>query len=113
MMIISTFINVSLNCIMILFFLKDSNLKLVTDFVRKWGLDNTIKPRELEALINKHHYGKEDLDNQNEITDIMIKAKDDYKEIATYEVKVLSWLKYRKEFRKAIYILADEIKKID
>ena len=92
---------------------KDSNLKLVTDFVRKWGLDNTIKPRELEALINKHHYGKEDLDNQNEITDIMIKAKDDYKEIATYEVKVLSWLKYRKEFRKAIYILADEIKKID
>ena len=43
----------------------------------------------------------------------MIKAKDDYKEIATYGVKVLSWLKYRKEFRKAIYILADEIKKID
>ena len=92
---------------------KDSNLKLVTDFVRKWGLDNTIKPKELELLINKHHYGKEDLDNQNEITDIMIKAKDDYKEIATYEVKVLSWLKYRKEFRKALYTLADEIKKID
>lgn len=92
---------------------KESNLKMVTDFVRKWGLDNSIKPKELELLINKHHYGKEDLDNQNEITDIMIKAKDDYKEIATYEVKVLSWIKYRKEFRKAIYILADEIKKID
>lgn len=92
---------------------KESNLKMVTDFVRKWGLDNSIKPKELEVLINKHHYGKEDLDNQNEITDIMIKAKDDYKEIATYEVKVLSWIKYRKEFRKAIYILADEIKKID
>ena len=92
---------------------KESNLKMVTDFVRKWGLDNSIKPKELEVLINKHHYGKEDLDNQNEITDIMIKAKDDYKEIATYEVKVLSWIKYRKEFRKAIYIRADEIKKID
>ena len=92
---------------------KESNLKMVTDFVRKWGLDNSIKPKELEVLINKHHYGKEDLDNQNEITDIMIKAKDDYKEIATYEVKVLSWIKYRKEFIKAIYIRADEIKKID
>ena len=92
---------------------KESNLKLVTDFVRKWGLDNSIRPKELEKLIDKHHYGKEDLDNQNEITDIMIKAKDDYKEIATYEIKVLSWIKYRKEFRKAVYILADEIKKMD
>lgn len=92
---------------------KESNLKLVTDFVRKWGLDNSIRPKELEKLIDKHHYGKEDLDNQNEITDIMIKAKDDYKEIATYEIKVLPWIKYRKEFRKAVYILADEIKKMD
>ena len=92
---------------------KESNLKLVTDFVRKWGLDNSIRPKELEKLIDKHHYGKEDLDNQNEITDIMIKAKDDYKEIAAYEIKVLPWIKYRKEFRKAVYILADEIKKMD
>ena len=92
---------------------KESNLKLVTDFVRKWGLDNTIRPNELVGLINKHHYGKDDLDNQNEITDIMIKSKDDYKEIATDEVKILPWIKYRKEFRKAVYALADEIKKID
>lgn len=92
---------------------KESNLKLVTDFVRKWGLDNTIRPNELVELINKHHYGKDDLDNQNEITDIMIKSKDDYKEIAADDVKALSWIKYRKEFRKAVYALADEIKKID
>ena len=39
---------------------KESNLKLVTDFVRKWGLDNSIRPKELEKLIDKHHYGKED-----------------------------------------------------
>lgn len=92
---------------------KDSNLKLVTEFVRKWGLDNTIKPNELESLIQKHRYGQEDLDNQNEITNLMIKARNDYKEIAAEDVKVLTWVKYRKEFRNAVYELADEIKKID
>ena len=29
---------------------KDSNLKLVTDFVRKWGLDNTIKPKRIRSV---------------------------------------------------------------
>lgn len=92
---------------------KDSNIKLVTSFVREWGLDNTIKPKELSKLINKHRYGKEDLDNQQEITNIINGARNDYPEIASPNVKELSWLKYRKNLRKAIYDLADEIKKND
>ncbi len=93
--------------------LKDSNIKLVTEFVRKWGIDNAIKPIDLEKLISKHQYGKEDLDNQNEITDLMLKARTDFTEIASDEVKKLSWIQYRKQFRKAIYILADNIKRIE
>ncbi len=90
---------------------KDGNIKLVTSFIRMWGLDNSIKPRELEGLIKKHRLGQEDMDKQGELTAIMNDAKNDYKEIASDEIKLLSWVKYRIEFRKAFYKLADDIKK--
>lgn len=90
---------------------KESNTKLTTNFIRTWGLDNSIKPKELETLINKHRVGQEDMDKQGELTAIMNDAKIDYKDIAVEEIAVLSWVKYRIEFRKAFYKMADEIKK--
>ena len=90
---------------------KDSNIRLVTTFIRTWGLDNSTKPKELSDLIQKHREGQEDMDKQGELTAIMNGAKDDYKEIANEEVAKLSWVKYRIEFRKAFYAMADEMKK--
>lgn len=90
---------------------REGNIRVLTKFVRKWGLDNSVKPKDLERLIKKHRFGLEDMDNRNELTDIMNEARSDYKEIADKEVAAFSWVKYRIEFRKAFYALADEIQK--
>lgn len=90
---------------------KESNTKLTTNFIRTWGLDNSIKPKELETLIKKHRVGQEDMDKQGELTAVMNDAKIDYKDIAEKEIATLTWVKYRIEFRKAFYKMADEIKK--
>ena len=90
---------------------KDGNIQLVTNFIRTWGLDNSIKPKELASLIKKHRLGQEDMDKQGELIAIMNDAKSDYKEIADEKIKELTWVKYRIEFRKAFYEIADQIKK--
>lgn len=90
---------------------KDTNIQLVTNFIRTWGLDNSTKPKELENMIKKHRLGQEDMDKQGELTAIMNDARADYKEIAVEEIATLSWVRYRIEFRKAFYEMADEIKK--
>ena len=84
---------------------------MVTAFIRRWGLDNSTKPKELEKLIKKHRIGKEDMDKQGELTAIMNDARSDYKEIAANDIRSLSWVKYRIQFRTAFYDMADEIKK--
>lgn len=89
----------------------ESNIQLITNFIRTWGLDNSIKPKELENLIKKHRLGQEDMDKQGELTAIMNDAKSDYKEIAVEEIAKLTWVRYRIEFRKEFYKMADEIKK--
>lgn len=90
---------------------KDTNIQLVTNFIRTWGLDNSTKPKELENLIKKHRLGQEDMDKQGELTAIMNDARADYKEIAAEKIAALTWVRYRIEFRKAFYEMADEIKK--
>ncbi|MEG7335470.1 type I restriction endonuclease subunit R [Bacillus sp. 0102A] len=90
---------------------KDTNIQLVTNFIRTWGLDNSTKPKELEKLIKKHRLGQEDMDKQGELTAIMNDAKADYKDIASEKIAELTWVRYRIEFRKAFYEMADEIKK--
>lgn len=90
---------------------RESNMQLVTNFIRTWGLDNSIRPKELENLIKKHRFGQEDLDKQGELTAIMNAAKADYQEIAEAKIAKLTWVKYRIEFRKAFYQTADEIKR--
>lgn len=62
-------------------------------------------------MIQRHRLGQEDMDKQGELTQIMNGARSDYKEIASEEITKLSWVKYRIEFRKAFYAMADEIKK--
>lgn len=90
---------------------KKMNLQLITKFIRTWGLDNSIKPKELERLIRKHQYGQEDMDKQGEFTAIMNDAKEDYKEIAAENIAALSWVRYRIELRAAFYEMADLIMK--
>ncbi|MCP3780433.1 type I restriction endonuclease subunit R [Paenibacillus sp. MZ03-122A] len=90
---------------------KDTNIQLVTNFIRTWGLDNSTKPKELESLIKRHRLGQEDMDKQGELTAIMNDARADYKEIADERIAELTWVRYRIEFRKAFYEMADEIKK--
>lgn len=90
---------------------KDTNIQLLTNFIRTWGLDNSTKPKELEKLITKHRLGQEDMDKQGELTAIMNDARADYKEIAAEKIAELTWVRYRIEFRKAFYEMADEIKK--
>lgn len=92
---------------------RHSHLKLITDFIRRWGLDNSLRPNDLQNLIHKHHYKQDDLDKQGKVTEMMNKARSDYQEIADADVAKLSWLKYRKAFRNALYDMADEIKKGD
>ena len=90
---------------------KKMNLQLITGFIRTWGLDNSIKPKDLERLIKKHQYGQEDMDKQGELTTIMNDAKEDYTEIAAENIATLSWVRYRIELRTAFYEMADMIMK--
>ena len=90
---------------------KEANLQQITKFIRKWGLDNSASPKNLEKLIRKHRIGQDDLNKQGELNYIINEAKVDYQYIAEDSVKELSWVKYRIELRKSLYELADEIKK--
>ncbi len=90
---------------------KDANIQLITTFIRKWGLDNSVKPKELDELIKKHRIGQEDMDKQGELNYIINEAREDYQYIAEDSVKELSWVKYRIELRKSLYEIADEIKR--
>ncbi|HFF3741988.1 HsdR family type I site-specific deoxyribonuclease [Bacillus cereus] len=90
---------------------KDINIQLITNFISTWGLNNSTKPSELESLIKKHRLGQEDMDKQGELIAIMNKTRADYKEIAVKKIAELTWVRYRIEFRKAFYEMADEIKK--
>lgn len=85
--------------------------QLITNHIRKWGLDNSVSPKDLIYLIKKHRVGQEDLDKQGELTAIMNDARAYYSEIADKAVAKLSWIRYRKELKAAFYELADEIKK--
>lgn len=89
----------------------DTKMQQITSFSRAWGLDNSVSPKELSDLIEKHRLGQEDLDKQGELTQFLNNAKADYVSIANDEIAKLSWVKYRIEFRKAFYEMADEIKK--
>ena len=90
---------------------KMGHMKLVATFIRDFGLYESVKPSELEALISKHRVGQCSLDKQGEFSKIRNGAKAYYEEIAREDIAALSWVQYRREFERAIYELADAIKK--
>lgn len=82
----------------------------IVEFIRMWGLDNVVNHKEMKALISTHKIGsKDDLDKKGKLSEIIRNAKDDYKEIASEEVKKLSWIQFLKRANKAVYELADYI----
>lgn len=87
-----------------------SNLRRFAKFIRHWGLDNVLKPVDIDNLIANHRHGEEDMDKQKELTNIMNEAKKSYKELADKEIASLAWIRYRNGLRKAFYELADKIK---
>ncbi|MGM0183505.1 type I restriction enzyme, R subunit [Enterococcus sp. AZ150] len=89
---------------------KRSNLALLAAFIRKWGLDNTMMPKELNRFLRNHRKEQLDLNNQNGLTNMMNSAKEDYKELAEESIRQLNWIQYRRAFSDAIYELADELK---
>lgn len=82
--------------------------RMLLDFRVKWGIADIITSVQMRELFSQHHYGKQDLDDMNEITDIISKACQQYKELAhDGEIQAMSRIKYRNSLRKAIYDLAD------
>lgn len=79
-------------------------------FRGKWGITDIITSAEMRTLFARHHYGKQDLDDAGEISDIIKKASMEYTTMALdEEVQNLSKIKYRNGLRDAIYKLADKM----
>ena len=70
-------------------------------------MGNTL---EIIKRKGRKHYGKQDLDDAGEISDIIKKASMEYTTMALdEEVQSLSKIKYRNGLRDAIYKLADKM----
>ncbi|UQS84343.1 type I restriction endonuclease subunit R [Bombilactobacillus thymidiniphilus] len=81
-------------------------------FQMKWGIENVISLAKLRNLFGQHVYGKQDLDNARQLSDIVTEASASYKMLAKDEkVKNLSKIKYRNSLRDAIYQKADDMDK--
>lgn len=79
-------------------------------FRGKWGITDIITSAGMRTLFARHHYGKQDLDDAGEISDIIKKASMEYTTMALdEEVQSLSKIKYRNGLRDAIYKLADKM----
>ena len=61
-------------------------------------------------MIKKHKKGKNDLNNQGDVERILKLVMDDYDKFAIDEYAKLSWIRYRNQFREAIFELAEKIK---
>lgn len=89
------------------------DFNLIGEFIYTWGLGNVITPNELYKLISKHRKGKEDLDKRGQVTELMNKARMDYKDLAIESIAKLSWISYRNGFRQAIFDLAEKIREME
>ncbi|OZG67920.1 DEAD/DEAH box helicase [Bifidobacterium aquikefiri] len=84
--------------------------RMLLDFRVKWGITDIITSAQMQELFAHHHYGKQDLDDAGQITDILTKACDrnQYTALAHDEsIQALSKIKYRNQLRAAINALAD------
>lgn len=84
--------------------------RVFLDFRGKWGITEVISSAGMRALFSNHHYGKQDLNDAGEISNIIKSASESYRTMAlNEEVQALSKIKYRNSLREAIYKLADKI----
>lgn len=84
--------------------------RVFLDFRGKWGITEVITSAGMRALFSNHHYGKQDLNDAGEISNIIKTASESYRTMAlNEEVQALSKIKYRNSLRDAIYKLADEM----
>lgn len=83
--------------------------RILLDFRVKWGITEIITSAKMQELFSNHIYGKQDLDDTGQITDIIKEASIKYQELAhDKKIQALSRIKYRNSLREAIYKLADE-----
>ena len=84
--------------------------RIFLDFRGKWGITEVISSAGMRALFSNHHYGKQDLNDAGEISNIIKTASESYRTMAlNEEVQALSKIKYRNSLRDAIYKLADKM----
>lgn len=84
--------------------------RVFLDFRGKWGITDVITSAGMRGLFSRHNYGKQDLDDAGEISDIIKKASENYKTMALDEdIQALSKIKYRNGLREAIYKMADKM----
>lgn len=84
--------------------------RVFLNFRGKWGITDVITSAEMRVLFSRHRYGKQDLDDAGEISEIIKRATEDYKNMSLdEEVQALSKIKYRNGLREAIYKLADKM----
>lgn len=84
--------------------------RVFLDFRGKWGITEVISSAGMRALFSNHHYGKQDLNDAGEISNIIKTASESYRTMAlNEEVQALSKIKYRNSLRDAIYKLADKM----
>lgn len=84
--------------------------RVYLDFRGKWGITDIITNAQMRELFSRHHYGKQDLDDAGEMSEIIKKASVEYTTMALdIEVQELSKIKYRNGLRDAIYKLADKM----
>lgn len=89
---------------------KDSHFKEIAKFIYEWGIGNATSPQKLYELITKHKKGRNDLDNQRDVTNILKLVRNDYTKLAIEEYASLTWIRYMNQFKEAIYELAEKIK---
>ena len=84
--------------------------RVLLNFRGKWGITDVITSAGMRGLFSSHRYGKQDLDDAGELSDIIKRASEEYKTMALDEdVQTLSKIKYRNGLREAIYKLADKM----
>lgn len=84
--------------------------RIFVKFRAKWGLSDVINNSEMHELFSRHHYGKQDLDDDGMISEIIKKASISYSAMAIDgKIQSLSKIKYRNSLRDAIYKLANKL----
>lgn len=85
------------------------NRKLL-EFRNQWGITDVVSAKELLTMIAHHHYGEQDMNGTDELTNILREGSKVYQDMALNpEVQKLKKIEYRNALRKAIYALADDM----